>query len=548
MSLDKWTPLRRYAPGAYRRALMAEPYTTKAAWLQASAAAEKVERLGVVPCTGQAWFPLLQAADPDMPVGVLVLAEAGNASDPIPSVDMEPVRAWLSALLGALPAALPPVSFFNLPPQWEIRGRSWQLAALAACISWLLQSAPRKALVCSARLDTVGGTAGFLPIEHGEAKRKLVSWEAPGAGPMILDGEEDPFAWLSEQFGGDWVERLRQAVKLSLRAVAESSYRQYLLGEREAAWNLAAPVLKSRGKDPVADIYSLYVTGSLCKHKGRSEDSALHLGQALELFHEQGRREDFGLYFPYELAANLGIALLQTLRTHEGVTLLERCIEELETISGEYRDLRWRDVALRIGGSLRWLYVAEGKLEKAEEIQLAWPLSRAAVPRQLCRGWYELADVYWRMEDPGRAREALAKAESHYPEVLPAAREQTLRYLRLVGARLGEALPAQVLGPMDWGTLIQPMECMEFAIHQTRGYFSHFVGTHAPHEGLSLGQAYALSGYAARSVSLHGPHPWCTAIAHRLLSQKDRLSGGAMEALRELVDGDGAPWSKRAPY
>jgi tetratricopeptide (TPR) repeat protein len=527
---------------------MAEPYPSKAAWLQASAAAEKVKRLDMAPSTAQAWFPLLRSMDPDMPIGVLVLAEAGNPSNPIPREEMEPVRLWLTALLGDLPVALPPVSLFNLPPQWEIEGRSWQLAALAACISWLLQRPPTTALICSARLSSREGSAGFLPIMHEKAKRTLVQWELPGSEPMLHAGEEDPFPWLEAQFGVDWIRRLRNAVQLSLRAVAESSYRKYLLGERAAAWSLAAPVLKTRGEDPVADIYSGYVIGSLCKHKGRSEDSVAHLRDALSLFREKDRLRDFDLYFPYELAANLGIALLQTLRTEEGIALLEHHLDELDSFACQYRDLRWRDVALRIGGSLRWLYVAAGELGKAEKVQLEWPLSQAAIPRQLCRGWYELADVYWRDGQKEKALKALEQAKTHYPEVLPQARELTLRFMRLVGARLGTAIPSQALGPMSWDSLIQPMECMEFAIHQKPGYFALFVTEHAAVDSLSIGQVYALSGYAARYAAIHGPGEWSAAIGRRLLVHRDRLSPKARRALAALVSGDGGHWARIAPY
>ena len=93
------------------------------------------------------------------------------------------------------------------------------------------------------------------------------------------------------------------------------------------------------------------------------------------------------------MAANSGMSHLLNFQL-EGILLLEKIFQQLKEFPISFRDRQWKESTLRVCGSLRWLYIVSGDLDKAEESMYKWNLSRVYVSSAMCRAYYELSDLY----------------------------------------------------------------------------------------------------------------------------------------------------------
>ena len=93
----------------------------------------------------------------------------------------------------------------------------------------------------------------------------------------------------------------------------------------------------------------------------------LILDAALQHYRAHEQREDFDLFYPFEITANLGIACYHSLQINQGLPLLKAQISELQALQLPIRDVRWTNLAVRLGGTLRWLYLGAGELELGSE-------------------------------------------------------------------------------------------------------------------------------------------------------------------------------------
>ena len=189
--------------------------------------------------------------------------------------------------------------------------------------------------------------------------------------------------------------------------------------------------------------------------------------------------------------------------------------------------------------------LANGDLEKAEDIQKEWPLNRAMVPQHLCRALYSLTDVYWRTRKQQEAKQSYAQAKEAFSDVRPADRVITQRYLTLTGVRIHE----ETLQEPDFrwpSSLIDQLEVLEFSLQNNLliELFDH----HIPVKTLSLFHVFVVSGFVARSIGLHGYYRQFDPIVQRLSRYQHQMPRNMKSALQQLHKKNGLDWSLIAPY
>lgn len=524
-------------------ALETHAYVSLAEKEQSKKIITQIPKLDLSPKIGEAWCPTIRSTNTQEPFGVLVCINTQKKGIPFPTKDQDHIRNWLSALLDDIPVEIPDLYIDNLPPNWNIRGRSWGLAAIVAMISALLQTKPSESVVCSGILSKDRGIVNS--VCGLKAKHSICEWEAPETEPVIVQRASPIVLYIKALFGTHWKSKIFSLLRLTPRALAEEALNQYRQQNKDSAHRMAHNVLNMKASSDISDILAHFVLGSVEKHKGQSSASIKNLIIARQkiLLCEEIDQLDF--YLRFRLEANLGIAMMHNLQISKGISIVEQGLRDLSSIQAYHRDVRWRSVSLRMAGTLRWLYITNGELSKAEEILLAWPLSKSKVPQHLCRALYSLSDVYWRLGEIQEAKYQYREAKKHFADVRPVERPLTQRYLTLCGVRLGEET---IHKPQQrWSKhLIEQLEILESALlhRDLPDVFSNHI-TPTPDDFSTL---FILSGFVARHIVLYGPEPRFSAVLQKLTKYQPNMPSDMNTAFTQLMRGNAKQWAKIAPY
>ena len=425
--ISSYHNLAQYSPGSYIHALKNTVFPSLAQQAQCAKILSRLHRLNIKAKLGEAWFPIVRSVPPNPIVGTLICINVQKKGRPLDTEKQEHVRKWLSSLLNEIPVEIPQLYIDNMPPSWEIKGDSWGLAAIIACISSFLQQKPQQDVLCSGVLCL--RTKRLNAVSAQSPKRILCSWEAPQTTPIIVKKNTDINSILKRFFCVDWKQKLLARLRITPRALAEEALNKYRQRNGTAALRMAENVLSFQNASTIPQILGHFVIGSVNKHVGKSLESEISLTKARQLILQCKEIDQLDFYLRFRLEANLGIAMLHNLNINKGIQVVEQGLRELTEIFSYHRDINWRSVTLRLAGTLRWLYIANGELNKAEHIQKEWPLYRAKVPQHLCRALYSLTDVYWRKKEPEKASIYYTKAKEAFSDVRPADRAVTQRYL-----------------------------------------------------------------------------------------------------------------------
>ena len=566
----QWSEIQRYAPGSYKQALLSEFFFSLAERKQASALAQDIQLHCNHPRLGESWFPTVQ--DTPLPFGILIKIHC----DPIPrlhernKLDTKAIEHWMLLNLGASPIPFPTLSVSDLPPGWKLEGNSWHLAGLCAVISKILQMRPSHLPIASGTiLSSSDQKPHFSSVQHINKKQQLCRWEFPDIVPFLLnkDHDEDDFtaqieAWLSQLFGPSWKQKARSAMRLSKRAIAEAAYHQYRYGEKEQAEQLASTMAKELSDehdiDHLSSSYIHYVLGAAQKRKKQTFKAQFHLEESLKHYKSHNRQKEFDLFFPFEITANLGIACYHSLRIQQGLELVSNHLEKIQNIPDEFRDVRWTQLAVRLGGTLRWLYLGAGELELALHTLQNWALSKHQLPNLMCRALYEQADLFWRLGRMHEAKQSLNSSEEAFQHVYPNDRALSYRFLRLYKIRVGiEEKPP--LPPQNCNRLIEQLEHYEYSLATSPNAFLKVASSQMRRPEFNLYRCYIVSGFIARALhtalaaKLNSELQnhllnMSQAIAQQLLDESDNLPKKTRHALKELKRGAPTLWIQCAPY
>ena len=542
-SLESYHSIAQYAPGSYIHALKTHAYTSLAEKEQSQKIISQIPRLDLSPQIGEAWCPTIRSTNTQEPFGVLVCVNTRKKGTPLPAKEQNHIRSWLSALLDDIPVEIPELYIDNLPPNWNIRGRSWGLAGIVAILSALLQKKPSESVICSGILSKDRGIVNS--VRGLKAKRSICLWEAPAIDPVIVQRASPVVLYIKALFGTHWKPKIFSLLRLTPRALAEEALNQYRQQNKDSAQRMANNVLSMKESSSISDILAHFVLGSVEKHKGQSNASIKNLTIARKkiLMCEEIDQLDF--YLRFRLEANLGIAMMHNLQITEGISIVEQGLRDLSSMQAYHRDVRWRSVSLRMAGTLRWLYICNGELSKAEEILLAWPLSKSRVPQHLCRTLYSLADVYWRLGEIQKAKYQYREAKKYFADVRPVERSLTQRYLTLCGIRVGEEkIQKQQL---RWSKqLIEQLEILESALYhqQLPDIFVNYI-TPIPNDFSVL---FILSGFVARHIVQYGPEPKFFPFLQKLTHYQAQMPPSMNIACTQLMQGNAKRWAQIAPY
>ena len=568
----QWSEIQRYAPGSYKQALLSEFFFSLAERKQAASLAQTIKLHPDKPTLGEAWFPTVQ--DTPLPFGILIKIQIHSGHlpqrDEDKKLDTKAIEDWMLINLGASPIPFPTLSISDIPPGWKLEGNSWHLAGLCAVVSKVLQIRPAHLPIASGTIHAPSNQKPhFSSVQHIEKKQKLCRWEFPENRPFLLDTDDnnDHFiakieSWFAELFGHSWKQKARSAMRLSKRAIAESAYHQYRYGEKEQAEQLASTLAGeltvNTEMDHLSASYIHYVLGASQKRKKKTFKAQYHLEEALKHYEAHNSQKEFDLFFPFEITANLGIACYHSLRIKQGIHLVSNHLKELQKIPEHFRDVRWTQLAVRLGGTLRWLYLGGGETTLALSTLQKWALSKHQLPNLMCRALYEQADLFWRLGRFQEAKEALIASEAYFEDVFPNDRALSYRFLRLYKIRVGlEEQPP--LPPQQCNRLIEQLEYYEYSLATSPSAFLRVAQTQMNRPEFNLYRCYIISGFTARALKttlamrvnqdiknrlLHINKT----IALRLLEKSDNLPEETCKALKSLHSGVPDLWIQCAPY
>ena len=542
-NLESYHSIAKNAPGSYIHALSMHAHSSLAEREQAKKIIAQLSRLDLSPKIGEAWCPTIRSTNTQEPFGVLVRVNTQQKGIPLPTKEQNHIRNWLSRLLDDIPVEIPQLYIDNLPPNWNIRGLSWGLAGIIAIISALLQTKPSEPVICSGILSKDRGIV--RSVRGPKAKRSICLWEAPDIEPVIVQRASPIVLYIKALFGTHWKPKIFSLLRLTPRALAEEALNQYEQHNKDCAQRMANNVLNMKESSDISDILAHFVLGSVEKHKGQSNASIKNLTIARQkiLICEEMDQLDF--YLRFRLEANLGIAMMHNLQITKGISIVEQGLRDLSSIQAYHRDVRWRSVSLRMAGTLRWLYISNGELSKAEDISFAWPLSKAKVPEHLCRALYSLADIYWRRGEFQKAKSQYREAKKYFADVRPVERSITQRYLTLCGTRLGEE-PIKKHQQRWSEHLIEQLEILESALHYHRlpELFTDHVSP-LPNDFSTL---FILSGFVARHIVQYGPEPQFAPFFQQLIQYQAQMPTNMSKAFAQLIQGNAKQWAQIAPY
>lgn len=317
-------------------------------------------------------------------------------------------------------------------PTWS--GRSCELALAVALVSAATGVRPRPWTVLTGTLEATGQTGAVGSLEE---KRELVARDA-GDGTLIEGGAAIDSV-LEQALDPGWREVVRPRGARTARRVARRA-RAALDAHRYAeADELAADALDLQ-PGPSALAMAWWVRGAVALHQGRAADGLTALDAVLGALPawtesetsppEAWAREEIVAWFLVGLidAGQIRAALSRGQATLDGMGTPSR------------RDARWRSVMVQLAGSTARAAVATGDLALAEHLLRTVSLGSAELDQERARCLGDLAEVYRKSGDRGRARSCLLEAREALLDMPAEARARTALFLDLYDARLGGPL------------------------------------------------------------------------------------------------------------
>jgi hypothetical protein len=589
MNYELWSQIQQFAPGAYKNSLQTAVFRSRAEKIQVQNILKNVKSLPSNPEVGLAWFPVVN--DKTIPIGVLgqiraildpqhIFSSSKYGSDVRRKLQRIPIlEDWFFCEFGYIPHTFPTFVQDHIPRNWTVQGQSWYFSALVAMISCFLQRAPRYTPICS-------GTLTFHPLQQITAlqdgpifqgvsdiiiKSQLIEWEFPNSEipPCLLDSmnnlEHIQFQarnYLDLLFGKTWKEDIYLALRITPRTLAEQGYEFYKTGKKSWAKRIGISVLKGEQDDLVAWSYANYIIGASTKHFYLDEklDSHHLLLESLEAYRNHPEKSDFDLHYLYQIAANLGISYLLNFQFYKGIDVLEDVFQQLKNFPEAFRDRQWKESTLRVCGSLRWLYIVSGDLDKAEELIHNWNLSRVYVSSAMCRAYYELSDLYRRKSKIDEAKQALSRSRIDFRKVLPNQRPVTYRFLILHEVRLNLRNARYLKCSQNPQSLIDWLEGFEYSLQQGVLLFWEYVQFQFKRNMDRKKIIYIASGFLARFWLVVNKAPnistqqreemqnWTLEQVHDLRNQLTNLPEKPSKALQEFSLGSPNKWLIYAPY
>ena len=589
MNYELWSQLQQFAPGAYKNSLLTAVFRSRSEKIQAQNIIKRLKSLPTQPQVGVAWFPVVN--DKIVPIGVLgqIHAKFDSPIGMLPAQYMNEKRQalrsipileeWFFCEFGYVPHTFPTFTQTHIPRNWMIQGDSWQFSALVAMISCFLQRPPRSIPICSGTIayhlpQQITATQ-VDPIFKGVSdiviKKQLIEWEFPDLAiqPCLLDQKNNleyiqiqARNYLDVLFGRTWKEEVYLALSIAPRTLAEQGYEFYKTGKKTLAKRIGISVLKGEENDLVAQSYANYIIGASTKHfrlDGKLDPHVL-LQTALEAYQNHHDKSDFDLHYVYHMVANLGMSHLLNFQFQEGILLLEDIFRQLKEFPISFRDRQWKESTLRVCGSLRWLYIVSGDLDKAEELMYKWNLSRVYVSSAMCRAYYELSDLYRRMEKIPEANDALNRAKGEFANVLPNQRPVTYRFLALHEVRLNCRGTTFLKYSKNPQSLIDWLEGFEYSLQNGVLSFWDYVQFQFTRNTDRTKIVYIGSGFLARfflqvtkaenitTDQKETMHNWTLEQIHELRNQLFNLPERPAQALQEFSLGSPQKWLIYAPY
>ena len=583
---ELWSELQKFAPGSYKNALQTTIFNSRAETLQVQSILKNIIPLPIEPEVGVVWFPIVH--DKTIPIGVLgqvraildihnIFPSAQYSQDGKKLKKIPILEQWFFYEFGYMPQYVLHFVQEHIPSHWEVEGDSWFFAALVAMISRFLERPPRFTPICS-------GTLGFnsssqikayyqSPIFQGicdiDVKNQLIEWEFPNIDPCLLDKDSNidqiqikAQNYLNLLFGVSWKEEMYLTLKMEPRTLAEQGYEFYKIGKKSLAKRIGLSLQKQNSGDLVAKSYANFIIGASTKHFRMDEELDPHelLLTSLDAYQNHQESSDFDIHYVYQIVANLGMSYLLNFQFTSGIVLLETFFQQLQEFPKTFQDRQWKESTLRVCGSLRWLYIVSGDLDKAEKVMNNWNLGRVYVQSAMCRAYYELSDLYRRKNQLSQAKEALQISRANFTKILPNQRPVTARFLMLHEIRLELQSAQYVTYSQHPQSLIEWLEGFEYSLQQGNLTFWRYVTSHINQNTDRKKIAYIASGFLARfwmkiseDQQLDGAQKkmmqnWILEQIHDLRNQLADLPQKPSQALQEFSLGFPEKWLMYAPY
>ncbi len=422
---NEWSSLRRFAPGGFRSALLAQTSNSLAQLAENRQFAARVELLDLSPKTGVAWFPLV-APTGGAAVGCLARVEANDSGRPLSAEVFQQVRRCVSELVGLKEAPLVEtvgLSVHGVPPDWMVSGRSMELAAVLALVGKLTKTATLGRRVVSGR---VSGRDFIDPVGKRDTKLELCRLEAPGVEVLICATRRPLTEWLDTALPDGWQRRLSAAVRASPERRAREAWLAYEARDYPRARRLAASARPCT--DGYACALAHWVEGACLLHQGDPDAVELLLAAVRWFRENRGERR----YELEELSAFVGIALLDSGRAAEAVKLLSELLDDLSAVPERDRFADWARAVVKVAGTLRRCLVAAGRSTEAIALQETHTIPACAlVHEEEARCRLDLAVTLAQAGERDRARDAFAAARDALPDTRDHHRATTRRFLEL---------------------------------------------------------------------------------------------------------------------
>ncbi len=544
-----------YLPGTRRAWLRRDDIKSRIEQRASRAAAERIKLLDLKATPGSSWFPTALEDNPSAYGFLFGISTRQEARDvPAPQAILQEVRSWLAKLLGEVDPdllELPSLFLRNMPPDVRPTGRSWGLAAAAAVISHLLQTTPKCAVLCSAKLGLDGKPLHLESVGKREEKRMVFELEAPEHDDyLICDTEGSAKSQMKRWFGDAWLDELRSCLDVSPHALARLARLSYEARDYQRAQMQAEAAQQGNSGHSLA--LALWTHGACLMH-GSEHDEALHLLQrADDLLAEPPLDDDPPpLHLAREeLEAFTGIALLDNGRPSVAVARLEAALERIEeTARGRRLTHREAFVAVQVAGTLHRNLLLLGRSERAIEVLEHWSLGRALLPQEEARCRGDLAEVHRRRGERALAETQWKLACRALARSLPGQRTWTRRYQRIFLARSSQVEATWPIAPPAWKQWPQPLEVTERLLQESVDKLNDWMVERALPSKRTLVHDFLLCAVAARADFDWPQVPaWLPELAGETISKMPDDESGVIQALEKLAAGDPRDWTLRAPY
>jgi hypothetical protein len=516
------------------------------------------------PTVGLAWFPAItqgQSDDLDK-LGYLIGIRVDNngAGEPVAKAVVDAAKAWVLALLPGQSLAIKtarserfdPIHFtyVNAPADVDLKSNvdSAGLACAMALLSFELNRTPRQHIVASGAIPTAIGEIPFFidKITLGEKKWELIHREAPGLeNTRVLDGEcGDAIGWfIGKWLGEDWLGLLQDNNDLAPEAQLEIAWEYFGKGSFPEASGIARNIGPSL-KQPFDRARSDWIIGAWEMHCGRTESATRHLRRAEHCLREI---EDFDWYLQELRGGFLGIALLDAGEVAKANELVSE-VYEILTQPGIRPTQRWKRTLMQVAGTYRRILHFLGETKKGLEVHERHCLNLAD-RTELARCHQDRADDFLAIGEHNAALKSLELAQNSIRYIqVERIRTSTLDFLS------SKRMRAKILNLPDtpvaanWSNVPEILKTLEYFKESANlGELQQWFRTHVSNDAIYVHALVYHRGLAYRIGDLI-TEDWVPDYIQTFRNLHVGKHPAAVAALDSLLQGDGAPWLKIAPY